>query len=528
MANEGGDSQLPEKYHERALARRRGIHRTEFRNFTIVVPDQDESESSPLATPKNFENQTLNCEDTSNFGEDNSLVLEIEFENRKRLKTLDINDNVVMSPRESNITTLESAITAISNTEPNNTGQIAEIINDTPMLIDSPAISLKPAFGDAIRSSRTLAHNEFSIISPGKTARTSSVDFVDDNFDESDAMKTVNENDNVGTKNSDHIHPGYENKNNKCHSITQVYLGKQVLSTKPNLDTPKSWSNKIISRTSTRTNSQTNITLSNTTMSICDNDEQQFDDTNNNQSSSDNYESEGSIIMANVNEKSKVRSLKNKRNVKIVRNEEQNGITAAKSNEIKIINDVIKDTISEFLKDQNEGESLYGKEILNFKKEVESRILKQSDLVNEQITMRSSLRKARSRINQLNKEITCLQHKREKIDEDLSIERKAFKTYEQNRKKLEQIHGFLSDMEILRESVMSKDISREDDEVLDGFEGLLTSTTFKCCDVSYSVGAFDTIGRVPLNKEGNLATISQFNTLLEACEHIIRQSSNGG
>ncbi|CAG8432814.1 11494_t:CDS:2 [Diversispora eburnea] len=177
---------------------------------------------------------------------------------------------------------------------------------------------------------------------------------------------------------------------------------------------------------------------------------------------------------------------------------------------------VINNIISEFLKEQ-ENELSYKKEILHFKKIVEIRILEQLDLIDKQMLLRSSLRKAKLRIKQLCKEILGLIYKRDKIKTELSVERKGYKENEQIRKKLEQVHNFLSDIDILRESVIVDNSPQNENEVLDGFESLLINTTFRCCD---------NVNPLSNQETGNLRVLSQFNNLLENCERIIRQSAD--
>ncbi|CAG8551050.1 3512_t:CDS:2 [Acaulospora colombiana] len=532
-----------------------------------MVPDQDKrSEDDSVkdtSQPINFPALNLNGENDSSpsgvaSSVDNSLELDIEIENQRRLKALDINDCSITSSRESNLAISESAVTALS-----------EMVDDTHMLIDSPAISPKSTLDD-VRSWRTVAHNGFvtkditpprRISKPEITSRidsrsSSSVNSVDGDFDKSAMGKTVTpsndkynyeiesniDNDLEDEGNNSRGNNG-EKQNDESRDRTPIHLGGM----------------------------------------------KQFDDFNS-EPSSDDYESEGSIVMSDDNNqgkgRAKIRCPENRRNVRTVQRGKPNSITTAKSNEIEMIIDIVDNTITEFLyasfvfihqsmgftlslslnsmnfkyalnyRGDLEDENSFEKEIHHFKKEFKTRMrnqvwaflfcvlvflfleilslpkrayqIIQLDLVNEQITIRSSLRKAKSRTNQLHKEIACLQHKREKIEIDLSKERKAFKRDEQIRKKLEQVHDFLSDIEILRESVMAENALWSEDENLDGFEGLLTNAAFKCCDVSYSVSAFDDTDRAPSsNGEGTLGTLHQFNALLEACEHIIRQSSDG-
>ncbi|CAG8792336.1 15784_t:CDS:2, partial [Cetraspora pellucida] len=179
-----------------------------------------------------------------------------------------------------------------------------------------------------------------------------------------------------------------------------------------------------------------------------------------------------------------------------------------KLNECDVIGSAINDTIDEFLDELDDNK--FSKEFQYFKQEVELRLIEQSDLVDEHMALRSSLQKSKLRIRQLRTELLNVQRHHDKVNSELHKERSTFRMDEENRKKLEQVHTFLSDLELLRISVMSRDNARNEEcEILDGFEGLLTSVASRCCDIPNS----DT-------DVGNLGVLRRFNSLLENCEHV--------
>ncbi|CAG8695710.1 6079_t:CDS:2, partial [Funneliformis caledonium] len=189
--------------------------------------------------------------------------------------------------------------------------------------------------------------------------------------------------------------------------------------------------------------------------------------------------------------------------------------------------DAINDIITEFLVEL--GNKSFKKEIQHFNKEIELHLLEQSDIVDEQIKLQSSLRKSKLRTNHLRKELLDVQRERDSVCKELANERRAFAKEEQDRKKLEQAHNFLTDIETLREAVDAED-NMQDEEVLDGFKGLLVSVTSRCSDIllssssNASVQKCFTKGKVSLDEaSGSLGILCRFNMLLEVCEKIIRQ-----
>ncbi|KAF0437096.1 hypothetical protein F8M41_004488 [Gigaspora margarita] len=200
--------------------------------------------------------------------------------------------------------------------------------------------------------------------------------------------------------------------------------------------------------------------------------------------------------------------------------------TVTRLNECKVVGNVINDTIEEFLDELDDNK--FSKEFQYFKKEVELRLIEQSDLVDEHIALQSSLQKAKLRIKQLRTDLLNVQRHHDKVYSELHKERSTFRMDEENRKKLEQIHTFLSDLELLRISVMSRDSAqdKEEVEILDDFEGLLASVTSRCCDVSNLNMIFQSSDSIRITDAGNLGVLRRFNSLLENCENIMRQSAD--
>ncbi|CAG8723626.1 10343_t:CDS:2, partial [Racocetra fulgida] len=66
---------------------------------------------------------------------------------------------------------------------------------------------------------------------------------------------------------------------------------------------------------------------------------------------------------------------------------------------------------------------------------------------------------------------------------------------------------------------MSRDNARnEEREVLDGFEGLLTSVASQCNDIPNSNVIFQSSESIRGPDVGNLGVLRRFNSLLENCE----------
>ncbi|RIA78894.1 hypothetical protein C1645_842113 [Glomus cerebriforme] len=118
----------------------------------------------------------------------------------------------------------------------------------------------------------------------------------------------------------------------------------------------------------------------------------------------------------------------------------------------------------------------YKKEIQHFKNEIELHLIEQSDLINEQIILASSLRQSKSRMNCLRRGLLDVQCERDNICKELANERKTFAKEEQDRKAGQinkQAHNFL---ETLREAVDAEDDIQDDEEGEETFLYLVFGT----------------------------------------------------
>ncbi|CAG8711668.1 7429_t:CDS:10, partial [Funneliformis caledonium] len=181
-------------------------------------------------------------------------------------------------------------------------------------------------------------------------------------------------------------------------------------------------------------------------------------------------------------------------------NNEQIDITLTTNNRDLVqgeIGDAINDIIKEFLIEL--GNKSFKKEIQHLNKEIELHLLEQ---------LQSSLRKSKLRINHLRKELLDIQRERDSVCKELANERRTFAKEEQDRK-------------TLREAADAEENMQDEEEILDGFKGLLVSVTSRCSDISLSSSNASaqkdlTKGKVSLEKaSGSLGILCRFNMLLE-------------
>ncbi|CAG8515710.1 7644_t:CDS:2 [Ambispora gerdemannii] len=171
--------------------------------------------------------------------------------------------------------------------------------------------------------------------------------------------------------------------------------------------------------------------------------------------------------------------------------------------------DVIGETIYSTIIGYND-QTIFKKELQLFKEQVEVFLIEQTDLSDEHGLLQSSLRNAKSRSNQLRKEL--------------------FNTQKERENNLEQVHDYLSELQALRESVYAdEDTMEEDNEIKDSYESLLANITTRCGDLSIS--SFTPIANRSIGLEddqkghGTLGILQRFNNLLEAMDATIRETT---
>ncbi|CAG8576982.1 1563_t:CDS:2 [Paraglomus occultum] len=213
--------------------------------------------------------------------------------------------------------------------------------------------------------------------------------------------------------------------------------------------------------------------------------------------------------------------------IKRAAGKDEQGNTIQKSscvalNELDVIADGIRKIIEEYLNDIDNDR--LRKDISLYEKEVELRLLEQTDLSDDRVALQSRLRKAKSRKATLRKELLAMQKEREQVHAELSKLRAEYEAEEKARKKLEQVHNFLTELELLRESVAAEQKNALDVESRhekDGFEAILSSVTSHCSSLSLSLAPSE----LNQHAEGNLAVLKRFNDLLEACDRVVREGA---
>nr|CAG8526960.1 11323_t:CDS:2 [Entrophospora candida] len=175
------------------------------------------------------------------------------------------------------------------------------------------------------------------------------------------------------------------------------------------------------------------------------------------------------------------------------------GINVPEINEFNTIGDCIDTVIEEFL-NVLEDDNIFKDKIRYFQKEIEIRLTKQS------------------KCKQLQDELHKVASKRKLVCERLSNERKSYEIEEKERKKLEEIHTFILNLEALAESVrMEKgDVTNNDNR--NHIElGEIVGHVIKITNVSGDNLSYG-------NDEGYLSIIKRFNGLLEDFQTILEDN----
>ncbi|KAL1924829.1 uncharacterized protein VTP21DRAFT_4483 [Calcarisporiella thermophila] len=173
-------------------------------------------------------------------------------------------------------------------------------------------------------------------------------------------------------------------------------------------------------------------------------------------------------------------------------------------NEIDVVGDKIFTAIDEYM--VSVEDNLIRKAADLFRKELEIRLIEQSDLLDEHSLLRTSLRRARIHKRQVRQDLLNMQKRREEVLQDLEASRRDFHQEERRRNQLEQAHSFLTDLEILRTSALNGDYSTDARFEKDGVDGLAASLIDRCGSG---------VDGIPENA-GFLGELKHFNDLLEA------------
>ncbi|CAJ0637327.1 14292_t:CDS:2 [Entrophospora sp. SA101] len=171
--------------------------------------------------------------------------------------------------------------------------------------------------------------------------------------------------------------------------------------------------------------------------------------------------------------------------------------------EIKMIHNIINETIDEFL-DKLEEDS-HKNNIENFKKEFELQFTKQAEIIQKQLNLHEFFNQKLMQMKKVKDDLLEVKQKREIISKNMTKERELFKKEEEDRKKLEGLHNFLSNLEFLKESVGLEDVSEREDNHhnldLNEISGLIFKITSRTGDLTSDHS----------NEEGALSIIKRYN-----------------
>ncbi|CAO3568461.1 unnamed protein product [Mortierella alpina] len=190
--------------------------------------------------------------------------------------------------------------------------------------------------------------------------------------------------------------------------------------------------------------------------------------------------------------------------------------------EMDVIAEAVRDTVDKFI--ESIEEQAIAKDIQTFHSELETALIEQVDLLDDHSLLRASVKKASALKKELRVRLLETQRERQRTRVKLQRVRSDFEREERARRRLEETHKFLTDLETLREEVEGSDNDQEDerlsngqkDHAKTGLRSLIATVGSRCRGGSASI---DTVDAPP----GMLGTLIDFNRTLEAMEKRVRE-----
>lgn len=116
------------------------------------------------------------------------------------------------------------------------------------------------------------------------------------------------------------------------------------------------------------------------------------------------------------------------------------------------------------------------KELLTLRAELESVLIEQVDMLDDHSVLRASVKKAAALKKELRSRLLETQRQRQRTRQELKRVRSSFEREERSRRRLEETHKFLTDLEVLRDEVVGSDPEDDaDDEAGDDPEDVKVS-----------------------------------------------------
>ncbi|KAF9171190.1 hypothetical protein BGX21_010377 [Mortierella sp. AD011] len=184
--------------------------------------------------------------------------------------------------------------------------------------------------------------------------------------------------------------------------------------------------------------------------------------------------------------------------------------------EMDVIADAVRDVVDKFI-DSLEDQSI-AKEMLMLRSDLETVLIEQVDILDDHTLLRASARKAAALKKELRVRLLETQRQRQKTREELKKVRANFEREERARRRLEETHKFLTDLEALRDHVVGSDEEGEEEDEAEEGDNLKTGLQSLIATVGSRCGGG--IGGITENKTetGMLGTLEEFNKLLETME----------
>ncbi|KAG0209912.1 hypothetical protein BGX28_009879 [Mortierella sp. GBA30] len=196
-------------------------------------------------------------------------------------------------------------------------------------------------------------------------------------------------------------------------------------------------------------------------------------------------------------------------------------IEEAPLSEMDVIAEAVREVVDKFI--ESIEDQAIAKDIMTFRAELETALIEQVDLLDDHSLLRASVKKATALKKELRVRLLETQRERQRTRMELKRVRASFEREERARRRLEETHKFLTDLEALREEVEGSDNEGDDqsangqasDRVKTGLQSLIATVGSRCGGTSFE----DSKDPTP----GMLGTLVDFNRMLETMEKSIRE-----
>ncbi|KFH66771.1 hypothetical protein MVEG_07296 [Podila verticillata NRRL 6337] len=187
-------------------------------------------------------------------------------------------------------------------------------------------------------------------------------------------------------------------------------------------------------------------------------------------------------------------------------------IEQAPLSEMDVIAEAVRDVIDNFI-DGLEDQAL-AKDMLILRSDLETLLIEQVDLLDDHALLKASVKKAEGVKKELRVRLLETQRRRHKVREKLARVRSKFEREDRARRRLEDTHKFLTDLEALRDQAVGVEEEEEepgqsDRTVKTGLQSFIATVGARSC------GGGDKDSERP-PQPGALGTLKDFNRLLES------------